>query len=161
MLRYLLIMMIFCLSAPSVFARNLDEQFQLWSEDKQSELQCFDELSDFLYCLNKNKAGKFVLLDQEGQEIYQVYWFDNGPDYIQEGLYRIRQNSKIGYASGITGKVIIEAHYDCAYPFSDGRANVGIGCESKSDGEHSFWIGGEWQWIDNPLLENKHLGKEL
>jgi hypothetical protein len=160
--RYIVIVLIQLLSfSSSVFAKNLDEQFLLLAEGKIQDQQCFDVESSFLYCLNKNNDHKFVLMDDQGQEIYQIYWFDNGPDITSEGLYRIRKNGKIGYASSITGEVIIEALYDCAYPFSNGRASVGIGCEIKSDGEHSFWIGGEWQWIDHPLLENKHLGKDL
>lgn len=153
--RYLVIVMLFLSNSSYSFAKNLDEQFQLWMNGKQDELDCFHEESDFLYCLDRNEAKQFVLTDRKGHEVYQVYWFDNGPDYSQEGLYRMRQNGKIGYASSITGEVVIHAEYDCAYPFDNGKAQVGIGCKSEKEGEHSIWVGGTWRELINPLMGYK------
>ncbi|GAA5095726.1 WG repeat-containing protein [Wohlfahrtiimonas larvae] len=156
MYRYIMIVLIQLLSVSSgVFAKNLDEQFLLLAEGKPQDQRCFDVESPFLYCLNKNSDHKFVFMDAQGREIYQIYWFDNGPDIASEVLYRIYKNGKIGYASSITGQILIEAKYDCAYPFSEGKAKVGIRCKIESDGEHSSWIGGQWQWIDHPLLNNQ------
>lgn len=155
MCRNIVIVLILFLNSTIVVAENLEEQFRQWMEGRQDELRCFDERSDFIYCLDQNDIKKFVIINSQGQEMYQIYWFDNGPDYVREGLYRIRQNDKIGYASGLTGEVIIEAQYDCAYPFQDGRAEVGFECKVVQDGEYSFWVDGKWQWIDNPLSENK------
>lgn len=103
MCRYFVIVMIIFLNLSNVFANNLDEQFQLWMEGQKNEQDCFNVNSDFLYCLNQNVAKQFILIDDKGQEVYQIYWFDNGPDYDSEGLYRIKQNNKIGYASAVTG----------------------------------------------------------
>ncbi|MEX6256226.1 hypothetical protein [Providencia huaxiensis] len=72
--------------------------------------------------------------------------FDNWPDEPQEGLYRFRKGNKIGFQRS-HGKSVFDAIYDCAYPFKGGKAKVGIGCETQTDGEHSWWAGGKWTTI--------------
>lgn len=68
--------------------------------------------------------------------------FDNAPDDFVDGLVRVKIGEKIGYAD--TGlSVVIPAHYDGAYPFAKGRARACIGCTSQSDGEHSWYKGGQ------------------
>ncbi len=70
-----------------------------------------------------------------------------GTDEPQEGLYRFRKGNKIGFADEVTGKIVFDAIYDCAYPFKGGKAKVGIGCETQTDGEHNWWTGGKWTTI--------------
>ena len=150
MIRYIIagLLVIFC-SLP-VFAQNLEQQYSLWMNDQKNQIHCFDKRSAFQYCLRESKDGKLIVADKTNQEIYQIYYFDNWPDEAQDGVYRIRQGNKIGFADAVTGKIVIDAIYDCAYPFEDGKAKVGIGCKTETDGEHSWWVGGDWTTITRP-----------
>lgn len=80
--------------------------------------------------------------------MYKVFPFDNGPDYAADGLFRIVTNNKIGYADEATGKVIIKPQFDCAFPFENGVAKVGLNCTTHSDGEHSYWTSNNWFYIN-------------
>jgi len=73
--------------------------------------------------------------------------FDNAPDEFISGLVRIKIGKKLGYANRRL-KVVIPAIYDGAYPFAKGRAWACTGCVSLSDGEHSWYRGGDAICID-------------
>ena len=88
-----------------------------------------------------------VGIDRKETILFNVYPFDNGPDYPSNGLFRIIMEGKIGYADE-NGDIIIQPQFDCAYPFEHGKAKVGNGCKTKSDGEHSWWTEGKWFTID-------------
>lgn len=77
-----------------------------------------------------------VAINEQGQVIYHIYWYDNGPDYVEDGLVRIRNaQGLIGYANAQTGKIEIAPKYVCAQPFEHGKAMVGItGRLEKEDG---------------------------
>lgn len=90
----------------------------------------------------------FVLIDRWGRHLYDIFVFDNGPDYTSEGLYRVVINNKIGFVDSVTSELVIPAIYQCAYPFENGRARVSTQCITKSDGEHSSWESESWFYID-------------
>ena len=94
------------------------------------------------------KSGGFVAIDRQENVLYKVFSSDNGPDEASEGLFRIMENNKIGFADSLTGKVIIKPKFNCAYPFEKGVAMVSIDCKSQSDGEHSTWVSDNWYYID-------------
>lgn len=89
-----------------------------------------------------------VAIDRKGNILYHVFVFDNGPDYEEEGLYRICENGKYGFAS-LSG-VVIPPTFDFVYPFSDGRAVYVSGCSFQRDdsGEHTEIVGGTYGYID-------------
>jgi hypothetical protein len=107
---------------------------------------CFTEVFD-KYAIVSFPGKGFVGIDRKENIIFRVYAFDNGPDYPADGLFRITDNGKIGYADTL-GNIIVKPLYDGAYPFEKGIAKVGYGCLSKTDGEHSWWVGGKWFRID-------------
>ena len=86
-----------------------------------------DTIGDFGMVI-ENKTGKILGIDQNGTELFQVFKYDNGPDYVKNGLFRIISNGKIGYANPL-GKVIIEPNFECAYPFERDLAKVSDNCE--------------------------------
>ena len=90
----------------------------------------------------------FVAIDRKENILYNVFPFDNGPDYVEDGFFRIVKDGKIGYADAATGKVVIQAQFACAWPFEKGKAKVSLTCETKSTGEHSTWISDKWFYID-------------
>ncbi len=67
---------------------------------------CFtDTLKTYAIVTSPEKG--LIGIDRNENIKYQVFNFDNGPDYPSEGLFRIIQNNKIGYADILTGEIII------------------------------------------------------
>lgn len=100
--------------------------------------------------------GKWVIRDSRKKVLYDIWPFDNGPDYPSEGLFRIVKNGKIGYADEKTFAIVIPPRFDCAFPFENGKAKVSNQCKIVRDGEHSTWESGHWQYVDKKgqLSEN-------
>jgi hypothetical protein len=92
-------------------------------------------------------SGSLIGINKLGQRIYEVYAFDNGPDYISDGMFRIVQDGKIGYADS-TGRIVIEPQFECASPFSDGFAEVTFDCVLVTDGDHKTSDSNSWFYID-------------
>lgn len=108
---------------------------------------CYTDTFRTFAIVLKPSAG-LVAINRAEKVLYQVYAFDNGPDYPANGLFRIVKNGKIGYADARTGKVVIAPVLSCAFPFENGRARVSKHCSSKPDGEHQSWLSNEWFYID-------------
>jgi hypothetical protein len=89
------------------------------------------------------KNGEWLGIDKEENVILKPFIFDNGPDYLEEGLFRFVENNKIGFAD-INGRKIISAKYDFATPFENGLSTYVLGGQREYDkgGEHWWWIGG-------------------
>ena len=110
---------------------------------------CFTDTFRTYAIVAKPKFG-FVAIDRQENILYQIFPFDNGPDYPSEGLFRILQKGKIGFADSATGKIVIEPQFSCAFPFEKGVAKVSGNCIEKKDkdGEHSTWVSDNWYYID-------------
>ncbi|WP_430467084.1 WG repeat-containing protein [Winogradskyella ouciana] len=104
-----------------------------------------DTIRDFGMVMEK-KTGTIFGIDHKGTELYEVFKYDNGPDFMENGLFRIIKNGKIGYANS-KGKIIIEPRFECAYSFKDGFAKVSDNCETIKDGVHSIWKSENWYQI--------------
>jgi hypothetical protein len=99
------------------------------------------------FAIVRTQDTKTVGIDRKENILFDVFIFDNWPDPLSNGLFRIVKEGKIGYAD-IHGKIIIQPQFDGAYSFWDGKAKVGTGCKLKMFGEHSSWVGGTWYTID-------------
>jgi hypothetical protein len=76
--------------------------------------------------------------------------FDNGPDYVVEGLARTVKNGKVGFINTELDPVVAPI-WDFAFPFEHGVAVVCTGCVSTpaSPGdEHRSVTEGKWGYID-------------
>lgn len=78
--------------------------------------------------------------------------YDNGPDYVREGLYRIVDDrGRMGYAD-TSGRVAIAPRFAFAFPFEGGKAKVTDTGQRKevpgSGGEHWSWESDAWYYID-------------
>jgi len=90
----------------------------------------------------------WVAINRRDSVLLTPFIFDNGPDYVKEGLFRYEENNKIGFAN-LKGQKIIPARFDFATPFKNGLATFNIGGHTENDGEeHSIWAGGLWGFID-------------
>ncbi len=90
------------------------------------------------------------LIDEKGNKRFKSYIYDNGPDYLVEGLMRYRgEDEKVGFLDACLNAVI-PADYDFATPFKDGTSVVCNGCEPVPihDDEHFTMEGGLWGQID-------------
>ncbi len=107
-----------------------------------------DTITTYGIVMESSETGsELVGINQKGQRLYEVYWFDNGPDYLEEGMFRIRRNGKTGFADA-TGKIAIEPQFGCAYPFSDGKAKVAYECTLTAEGDHTAMQSESWFYID-------------
>lgn len=101
---------------------------------------------------NSPRDARIVCINDAGKELFYVFKYDNGPDYIQEGLFRIMDgNGLIGFADTL-GHMVIQPQYKCAYPFENGKAKVTLKGEEKpvpgSKGEKHYWDSDDWFYID-------------
>lgn len=108
---------------------------------------CFTDTLRTYAIVLKSHHG-FIGIDKNQNFLFEVFPFDNGPDYTMDGLFRIISKGKIGFADSATGKIIIKPKFDCAFPFENGIAKVSYNCEIKFDGEYSTWLSNEWFYID-------------
>lgn len=89
-----------------------------------------------------------VLIDRNGKHIYDIFIFDNGPDYENDGLIRIVKNGKIGFINSKTYNLVIKPQFECAYPFINGKSKVAYNCKTRKNGEYSTWISEYWFYIN-------------
>lgn len=99
----------------------------------------------------RDENGNISCINTEGKKLFNVFEYDNGPDYPQEGLFRIvDDNGLIGFADTL-GRVVIPPKYKFAFPFSGQRAKVTNEGYNVLEGEHSVWKSSSWFYIENPL----------
>lgn len=89
----------------------------------------------------------FIAIDKKQNVLFQIFPFDNGPDYPSDGLFRIIENGKIGFAD-TTFNVVIQPQFDCAFPFEGETARVSFDCMKVKDGEHIIWQSKSWLMIN-------------
>lgn len=118
---------------------------------------CFSHIfKTYAFVAKEGFSSGIVAIDRKENVLYEVFNYDSGPDYTSNGLFRIVENKKIGYASAATGKVVIKPQFNCAWPFKNGVAEVSTECTVQSEGEHSSWISDHWYYIDKT---GKKVGK--
>lgn len=101
-----------------------------------------------LYAIVLKPGAGFVAINRQEKVLCNVFPFDNGPDYVVNGLFRIVEHGKIGYADAKTGKVVIRPQFACAWPFEKGVAKVSNACKTVQEGEHSTWQSNGWYYIN-------------
>ena len=109
---------------------------------------------------NKPKDARIICINNAGKELFYVFKYDNGPDYIQEGLFRImNEDGLVGFADSL-GNVVIKPQFKFAYPFEHGKAKVTFSGENKvipdSKGEKHYRDNSDWYYINkNGKIINK------
>ncbi|MFC4791412.1 WG repeat-containing protein [Hymenobacter endophyticus] len=102
--------------------------------------------------LDSTRRGLPWLVNAWGRQTVRAFYFDNGPDYVQQGLMRYTNDSaQVGFANR-RGRIKIPARFTIAYPFNHGHSIVGQGSHLKprfpDETEHMVWRGGKWGIID-------------
>ncbi|MDE6191146.1 MAG: TonB family protein [Muribaculum sp.] len=83
---------------------------------------------------------------------YPAFQYDNGDDYVRDGLYRIvDERGRIGYADE-KGNTVITPRFSFGFPFENGKAKVTDCGQMKevegSRGEYHYWESDDWYFID-------------
>ena len=109
---------------------------------------------------NKPKDARIICINDAGKELFYVFKYDNGPDYTQEGLFRImNEDGLVGFADSL-GNVVIKPQFKFAYPFEHGKAKVTFSGENKvipdSKSEKHYRDNSDWYHINkNGKIINK------
>ena len=109
-----------------------------------------DTIRHICFVYDNKQNARIVCIDNQGKELFYVFQYDNGPDYIREGLFRIMdENGLIGFADSL-GYVVIKPQFKFAFPFKNDKAKVTFTGEEKAifDGVHHEWVSNEWQYIN-------------
>jgi len=96
------------------------------------------------------EGNSWKLIDKKGNILLVPFIYDNGPDYVVEGVFRFVENGKMGFATH-EGKIVIPAQFDFVTQFENGFAEYHIGGhrEYTPDEEHWSWVGsGETGYIN-------------
>lgn len=108
-----------------------------------------DTIRHIGFVYENRQNARIVCIDNQGKELFYVHKYDNGPDYIREGLFRIMdEDGWIGFADSL-GNVVIKPQFKFATSFENGKAQATTSGDAINDGEHSFWKSDEWQLIDH------------
>lgn len=101
----------------------------------------FDKIA---FVLLKDKKGVYAI-DRSEKILFQVCSFELGPDIISNGLFRIIENGKIGFAN-MNGEIVIKPNWGFIFPFQEN--GLAIFCEKGNwiwiDKEHRKFFGGKW-----------------
>lgn len=95
------------------------------------------------------KSKNIVAVNNKGKELFNVFVFDNGPDYPINNIFRIIRKDKMGLAD-MKGNIIFKPKYDFIRLLPNGYGVFNIGGKTKklSNSDYSEFIGGKWGIID-------------
>ena len=101
--------------------------------------------------ISKPKEKDIVAISPSGTELFKVFQYDNGPDHLSEGVFRmIGNNNKMGFAD-TTGHIVIPPRFDFVTPFKNGHAFFNTGGRNvpiNKSGEYHMITGGHWGVIN-------------
>ena len=105
---------------------------------------------------NDSSYGRRIAIDRNQNILYDIVFFDNGPDYFKEGFVRAKRNGKMGFADKY-GKIAIPCEYDFVWWFEDGKAKVTYDAREIKDkyDDHTRIESDEWFYIDKNGIEIK------
>lgn len=111
-----------------------------------------NRVKNLVFAYENKQDARIVCLNGQGKELFYVFQYDNGPDKLREGLFRITdENGLIGFADSL-GNIVIKPQFKFAFPFENGKAKVTLSGESKvvpgSKDEKHHWDSPDWYYID-------------
>ena len=111
-----------------------------------------NRVKNLVFAYENKQDTRIVCLNGQGEELFYVFQYDNGPDKLREGLFRITdENGLIGFADSL-GNIVIKPQFKFAFPFENGKAKVTFSGESKivpdSKDEKHYWDSPDWYYID-------------
>ncbi|MGA2048379.1 MAG: hypothetical protein ABSG96_11840 [Terracidiphilus sp.] len=126
-------------------------------ETRDGDLYIYKEFLPLFFSSAKDRLASTFLpeflwayLDRRGLIVVRnVANFDNGPSPFHHGLVRVNREGKWGLADS-KGFFVVPLIYDGMLEYEETHRGwrACIGCRSVSDGEHSWFEGGDWYWLD-------------
>lgn len=109
-------------------------------------------INDITFVVKKSDGKQddesgIIAIDKQNKFVLKPFIFDNGPDYLQEDVFRFTENGKMGFADK-NGKKVIPAKYTFVESFQEGFAAFCEGCKKENMGEHWRMVGGKWGFMD-------------
>ena len=100
------------------------------------------EFDKIAFVLLKDRKGVYAI-DRNEKILFQVCSYEIGPDIVSNGLFRIIENGKIGFAN-MNGEIVIRPRFQFVYPFQEN--GFAIFCEN-----------GTWSMLDKyiPVIKGK------
>ena len=100
------------------------------------------EFDKIALVLLKDRKGVYAI-DRNEKILFQVCSYEIGPDIVSNGLFRIIENGKIGFAN-MNGEIVIKPRFQFVYPFQEN--GFAIFCEN-----------GTWSMLDKyiPVIKGK------
>ena len=100
------------------------------------------EFDKIAFVLLKDRKGVYAI-DRNEKILFQVCSYEKGPDIVSNGLFRIIENGKIGFAN-MNGEIVIKPRFQFVYPFQEN--GFAIFCEN-----------GTWSMLDKyiPVIKGK------
>jgi hypothetical protein len=92
----------------------------------------------------------WIYVDRAGRVLVRnVATMDNGADSFHGGLVRVTRDGKWGLAT-MRGRLAVPMEFDGILDPHEGerRWEACKGCRMAGDGEHNWFEGGTWYWID-------------
>lgn len=130
-------------------------------------IYCFTEKFEHIAIVLPKNSKHYVAIDRQERVLFNVLSIDNGPDIPKEGLFRIIENGKIGYAN-MKGEIVIKPKFDLALPFESYGAEVNIEGKKITVGEYETVTGGKWglinkkgEYIITPSYTREELLKKI
>ena len=67
-----------------------------------------NRVKNLVFAYENKQDTRIVCLNGQGEELFYVFQYDNGPDKLREGLFRITdENGLIGFADSL-GNIVIK-----------------------------------------------------
>ena len=100
------------------------------------------EFDKIAFVLLKDRKGVYAI-DRNEKILFQVCSYEIGPDIVSNGLFRIIENGKIGFAN-MNGEIVIKPRFQFVYPFQE-------------NGFAIFCDNGTWSMLDKyiPVIKGK------
>lgn len=92
-----------------------------------------DTIRHIGFVMEPHKPG-WTTINNKGEKLFYAFSFDNGPDYVEEGLFRIINDEMLMGFADTLGNVIIKPQFAFVCPFKDGKAEV------TYTGEKRHWM---------------------
>lgn len=129
---------------PFVEKRGSTEYFGYETKDRKEVIKAKYRIAEtdkfYRMAIVLTDDGQWIGIDRNDNIILYPFIYDNGPDYVCEGLFRYVENEKMGFAD-LNGNKIIPAEFDFVEPFQEGLAEYAYG------GHKEFMHGDEhWRW---------------
>ena len=109
-----------------------------------------DTIRHIGFVMEPHKPG-WTTINNKGEKLFYAFSFDNGPDYVEEGLFRIINDEMLMGFADTLGNVVIKPQFAFVWPFKDGKAEVTYTGEKKAlddYGENWTWQSDDWFYID-------------